>query len=154
MKAVILSYSKIQTRLLGKELSFSFKPGDVVLLRGDLGAGKTTFVSGVAMGLCPGEEVVSPTFNIMKCYPKGRIPLYHIDAYRLEGQNIEIGLDEYIEGDGVCLIEWPVFIEKLIPDEHLDITFEHLGGDDRRITVESDCPRFFPLIERLNEAEK
>lgn len=145
----LITSSKEETKALGKKLAGLFEPGDVVLLQGDLGAGKTTFVSGVAEGLSCGEEVISPTFNIMKCYFKGRIPMYHIDAYRLEGQNIEIGLDEYIEGDGVCLIEWPIYIEKLIPDEHLDVKIEHLGGDRRKMTFSSDSPRFESLIQEV-----
>jgi tRNA threonylcarbamoyladenosine biosynthesis protein TsaE len=89
----------------------------------------------------------------MKCYFKGRIPLYHIDAYRLENQNIEIGLDEYIEGDGVCLIEWPMYIEKLIPDDYLEITINNLGGDKRRLAFEAHGDRFEALIAKLKEAK-
>ena len=150
----IKTHCKEETRKLGLLLSKKLEPGDVILLTGDLGAGKTTLVSGVAEGLKCGEDVISPTFNIMKCYFKGSLPLYHIDAYRLEGQNIEIGLDEYIEGDGACFIEWPQFIEKLIPDEHLDIKLEHLGGDERQITFSSDSPRFETIIAEIAEAGK
>jgi len=150
----IKTHCKEETRKLGLLLSKKLEPGDVILLTGDLGAGKTTLVSGVAEGLKCGEDVISPTFNIMKCYFKGSLPLYHIDAYRLEGQNIEIGLDEYIEGDGACFIEWPQFIEKLIPDEHLDIKLEHLGGDERQITLSSDSPRFETIIAEIAEAGK
>ena len=145
----LITHSKEETKKLGLALSSYLVPGDVILLTGDLGAGKTTLVSGVAEGLKCGEDVISPTFNIMKCYFKGTLPLYHIDAYRLEGQNVEIGLDEYIEGDGACFIEWPSYIEKLIPDEHLDICLEHLGGNERKITFSSASPRFASVIEKL-----
>ena len=130
----LISHSKEETKGLGLSFSKYLKRGDVVLLKGDLGAGKTTFTGGVAEGLSIKEAVISPTFNIMKCYFEGTIPLYHIDAYRLEGQNLELGLDEFIEGNGACFIEWPDFISPLIPDERLEITLKNIGGDDREIT--------------------
>jgi tRNA threonylcarbamoyladenosine biosynthesis protein TsaE len=88
----------------------------------------------------------------MKCYFKGTLPLYHIDAYRLEHQNIELGLDEYIEGDGVCFIEWPQYIQPLLPDETLSITLKNIGDDNREITLESDTPRFVKMIEAVKGA--
>ena len=153
MEYEVITERKEETKELGKRLAPLFERGDVVLLKGDLGAGKTTFTGGVAEGLSIDEKVISPTFNIMKCYFKGRIPLYHIDAYRLENQNIEIGLDEYIEGDGVCLIEWPMYIEKLIPDDYLEITINNLGGDKRRLAFEAHGDRFDGLIAKLKEAK-
>lgn len=153
MEYEVITERKEETKELGKRLAPLFERGDVVLLKGDLGAGKTTFTGGVAEGLSIDEKVISPTFNIMKCYFKGRIPLYHIDAYRLENQNIEIGLDEYIEGDGVCLIEWPMYIEKLIPDDYLEITINNLGGDKRRLAFEAHGDRFNALIAKLKEAK-
>ena len=152
MEKTFVTHSKEETRSLGKRLSAFLQEGDVVLLEGDLGAGKTTFVGGVAEGLNVKEDVISPTFNIMKCYFHGSLPLYHIDAYRLEGQNIEIGLDEYIEGDGACFIEWPQFIAPLIPDEKLEIILTNKGENDRSITFKSDSPRFENVIEQLEVA--
>ncbi len=151
MEKVFLTNSKEDTKALGKRLSNLLKEGDVVLLEGDLGAGKTTFTGGVAEGLGVEEDVISPTFNIMKCYFHGRLPLYHIDAYRLEGQNIEIGLDEYIEGDGACFIEWPQYIAPLIPEERLEIVLSNMGGDNRKIEFKSSCARFDELIDELEE---
>ena len=135
MEVSFVSNNKETTRLFGEELSKLLSVGDCVLLEGDLGAGKTTLVGGVAKGLGIEGDVISPTFNIMKCYFGGKLPLYHIDAYRLEDQNIELGLEEYIEGDGVCFIEWPVFIEPLLPDVRLEIRLSHLGEDSRKIVV-------------------
>ncbi len=146
-----LTHSKDETKDLGEFVSEYLKRGDVILLSGDLGAGKTTFTSGVGKGLGLKEDVISPTFNIMKCYFKSEIPMYHIDAYRLEGQNLELGLEEYIEGDGICLIEWPKFIEKLIPDERLEISIFHQGNDDRKFVFESSSPRFDDLLNALKE---
>ncbi len=152
MEYAFLSTNKEETRRLGAFLAPFFKAGDVVLLKGDLGAGKTTLVGGVSKALHIDEEVISPTFNIMKCYFKGDLPLYHIDAYRLEGQNIELGLDEYIEGDGVCFIEWPQYIVPLLPDEHLSITLSHIDADKRNITIESNSPHFDEMVKKVEEA--
>ena len=152
MKFTFTSNSKEQTRKLGAIIAPLCVPSDVVLLKGDLGAGKTTLVGGVAEALKVNEDVISPTFNIMKCYFKGTLPLYHIDAYRLEGQNIELGLEEFIEGDGVTFIEWPQYIEPLWPDEYLVISLSHKGGDAREISVESNCPRLDKIVEAVKEA--
>ncbi len=138
MERILLTHSKAETKALGQRIAAFLKPGDVLLLTGDLGAGKTTLTSGIGEGLNVNEEVLSPTFNILKCYFHGRIPFYHIDAYRLEGQNIEIGLDEAIEGDGACFIEWPQFIEPLIPDEHLEIEIHNLGENKRELRFHAE----------------
>ena len=151
MKKVFFTASKAETQSLGMKLASLLQREDVILLQGDLGAGKTTFASGVAKALGIQEDVISPTFNIMKCYFHGRIPFYHIDAYRLEGQNIEIGLDEYIEGDGACFIEWPQFIEPFIPEEHLSISIFNRGGDSREIVAEGEGPRYESLLSSWEE---
>jgi tRNA threonylcarbamoyladenosine biosynthesis protein TsaE len=146
MRYTFVSKSKEETEKLGAFLAPMFKSGDVVLLKGDLGAGKTTLTSGVARALKVQDDVISPTFNIMKCYFKGTLPIYHIDAYRLENQNIELGLDEYIEGDGVCFVEWPQFIGPLLPEETLSITLKNVGDDNREITVEGDSSRYEEMV--------
>lgn len=146
---ILKSSSKQDTVELGKRIAKTLRPGDVILLSGDLGAGKTTLVGGVAKGLGIDEPVLSPTFNIMKCYFHSPLSLYHIDAYRLEGQNIEIGLDEYIEGDGACFIEWPSYIADLIPDEHLEIEICNLGGDCREVKLSAKGPRYEQMLEEL-----
>ena len=111
----IISDSKEKTLKIGNFVAKKLFPGSVITLTGDLGAGKTTFTKGVGEGLGIKDEINSPTFNILKCYFDGSLPLYHIDAYRLEDSpNTNIGLEEVIEGDGVCVIEWGKFIEELI----------------------------------------
>ena len=152
MKYEFISKSKEETQKLGAFIAKEFLPGDVVLLKGDLGAGKTTLTGGVAKALDIKDDVISPTLNIMKCYFKGKLPLYHIDAYRLENQNIELGLDEYIEGDGVCFIEWPQYIEPLLPDETLSITLKNIGGDNRSITLEGNTPHLEQIISSVKGA--
>lgn len=99
--------SEHETRELGRRLSALLRPGDVVLLVGELGAGKTCLAQGVARGLGVGERVTSPTFTLLREY-RGRMPLYHLDAYRLEGpwDLFELGMEEYLESEGVLLVEW------------------------------------------------
>ena len=152
MEYTLITKNKNETRHLGEVMAPLFQAGDVVLLEGDLGAGKTTFVGGVAQALKVEDDVISPTFNIMKCYFKGSLPLYHIDAYRLEHQNIELGLDEYIEGNGVCFIEWPQYIKPLLPEECLSITLKNLGGDRRQLTLKGNTPHFEKIIAAVKGA--
>ena len=135
LKYKIISKSADETRQLAAKLIRLLDVGDVVLLTGDLGAGKTTFVSGALNELGYKDHVVSPTFNILKCYFEVTPNIYHIDAYRLEDQNIDIGLEEYIEGNGICFIEWPKFIEPLIPMRHLEISLKRIGDNEREITL-------------------
>lgn len=135
LKYKIISKSADETRQLAAKLIRLLDVGDVVLLTGDLGAGKTTFVSGALNELGYKDHVVSPTFNILKCYFEVTPNIYHIDAYRLEDQNIDIGLEEYIEGNGICFIEWPKFIEPLIPMRYLEISLKRIGDNEREITL-------------------
>jgi len=149
-----VSNSPEETRNFAASLVPFLKRGDVITLEGDLGAGKTTFAAGLAKALHIQDDVISPTFNILKCYFKGDIPLYHIDAYRLENQNIEIGLEEFIEGDGICLIEWPRFIEPLIPNKHLSISFSYLENKGRKITISGQEDLVEKIVKVLKEKEK
>ena len=138
MKKTIISYSEKDTIELGTKLTSILPSGVVVLLCGDLGAGKTTLVRGIAKGLNIKEVVQSPTFNIMKIYFKGDRPLIHIDAYRLADIDTDIGLDEYIGYEsGITVIEWPDFIQKLLPDEVVRITLLRQDDNVRNITIES-----------------
>ncbi len=107
--------------------------GEVILLAGDLGAGKTVFAKGLAKGLQITEVVNSPTFNIVKCYFKGSLPFFHIDAYRLEGNKQDLGLDEYIYGEGLCVIEWPDYIDYLLPNEFLKIAIGRISDNVREL---------------------
>lgn len=149
MKKVITSNNKLDTINLGKSLGSILSIGDVVTLTGDLGAGKTTLVSGVAKSLKIKDTIQSPTFNILKCYFDGKIPLYHIDAYRLEEVNKDIGLEEYIEGNGLAFIEWPIFIKELLNIPHLEIEIKNKGNDKREITLRSNYKHYIELIRRL-----
>lgn len=120
--------------LLAKKLANRLPDGTVMTFSGDLGAGKTTFIRGLAEGLGIKEVVQSPTFNIMKIYLKGDRPLIHIDAYRLADIDTDIGLDEYIGYEtGITVIEWPIYVEKLIPENAIEVEITNLGDDNRKI---------------------
>ena len=139
MKKVILSSSAEQTMELGKQIANLANNGSVFCLTGDLGAGKTTLVRGIAQGLNIKSVVQSPTFNIMKIYFDGIKPLIHIDAYRLADINQDIGLDEYIGYEtGLTVIEWPNFISELIPENAITVKIINKGDNQREITITSD----------------
>ena len=139
MEKVFVSNSAEQTMELGKRLANTAKNGSVFCFTGDLGAGKTTLVRGIAQGLNIKSVVQSPTFNIMKIYFDGVKPLIHIDAYRLADVNTDIGLDEYIGYEtGLTVIEWPDFIKDLIPENAITVNIINLGDNQRKITIISD----------------
>ena len=132
-------FSVEEMHKLGHEIATKMPNGVVIGLLGDLGAGKTTLVRGVAQGLHIYEVVQSPTFNIMKLYLKGDRPLIHIDAYRLADLNTDIGLDEYIGYEtGITMIEWPLFIEKLLPKNTLWIEITNTGETSRHVELYSE----------------
>ena len=149
MKIEILSHSAEETMALGKAISELAKPGSTFCLTGDLGAGKTTLVRGIAKGLNIKSVVQSPTFNIMKIYFDGIKPLIHIDAYRLADVDTDIGLDEYIGYEtGLTVIEWPNFIERLIPENSSEIEIVNIGDNDRKITIESNDIAFLEGLKK------
>lgn len=129
--------SPAQTRALGRRLSESLLPGDVVLLYGDLGAGKSELTRGIAEGLGITSTVTSPSFTILNVYDEGRIPLYHFDWYRLNGADelYEMGMDEYLGGDGVAVVEWPTQCPEAIPETHLAVRLTPVGESEREITL-------------------
>lgn len=118
----------------------ALKAGDVLALEGDLGAGKTVFAKGLAEGLGIQATIDSPTFTIVKEY-QGRIPFYHLDVYRLESADEALGFEEYLYGDGVCLIEWASRISDWLPDDSIDIRLTVLGNDRRQINLATSLPR-------------
>jgi tRNA threonylcarbamoyladenosine biosynthesis protein TsaE len=131
----VISRSEDETIEFARTFAARLRPGSVVLLRGDLGAGKTVFVRGLALGLGLDPDVVSsPTFTLIQEY-RGRPSLYHVDLYRLEAaETADLGLEELAEGDGIVAIEWP---EKLreVPPQAVEVTIADRGGDVREITV-------------------
>ncbi|SES24165.1 tRNA threonylcarbamoyladenosine biosynthesis protein TsaE [Gracilibacillus ureilyticus] len=123
-----------ETKKLAEKLALLVKPSDVLTLEGNLGAGKTTFVKGLGTGLGVRRTINSPTFTIVKEY-MGEIPLYHMDVYRLEESDEDIGFNEYFDGDGVTVIEWASFIEDFLPAERLAIEIRRKDEYTREITM-------------------
>ncbi len=137
---VVESNNAKETFEYGKKLGEEAAGGEVFLLYGDLGVGKTVFTQGFAAGLGISEPVVSPTFTVLKEYYEGRLPLFHFDCYRVEDSSEmeEIGFDDKLGGEGVCLIEWPGQIDDILPGDAVKITIEkdpEKGFDYRRITM-------------------
>lgn len=129
----ITTHTEADTRKVGTRLATYLKPGNVITLEGDLGSGKTTFTKGIAEGLGVKQMVTSPTFTIVKEY-EGMLPFYHMDAYRLEHSDEDIGFLEYFNGDGISVVEWAQFIEDFLPPERLHIKMNYLGEQSREIT--------------------
>ena len=150
-RILIAAVSSVEeTKNLAGKLAAFLQPGDVILLSGDLGAGKTQFTQGLAAGLGANEAVISPTFNIVLTYGSGRLPLHHFDLYRLEddGQLEDIALREYLESDGVCVIEWAEKFPTAY-DEYLALYIEKTGDDERTINGFARGKRGEELLEHL-----
>ena len=145
---VFITSSSNETRQLAEKLGTLVFPNTLITLNGQLGAGKTTFTQGLAKGLGLQRKVTSPTFNILKIY-KGRLPLYHIDAYRLEDIDQDLGFEEYIDSDGVCVIEWSDFLPNLLPDERMNVSLEILEDDSRKLTFSVQGEQYERLLEEL-----
>ena len=135
--ALIISHNPQETFALGVQCAADLRRGDVLALAGDLGAGKTQFTKGLAAGLGVESEVTSPTFTLIHEYPGGRLPLFHIDLYRLEeeAEVLGIGLDDYLDGDGVTVIEWADKFTALMPKGVRWVRFRVGAGDEREITL-------------------
>ena len=137
---VIETYSAKETFDFGEKLALNAKSGDVFTLEGDLGCGKTVLSQGFAKGLDVKDNICSPTFTIIQEYYSGRLPFYHFDVYRISDveEMDEVGFDDYVYGDGVCLIEWANIIEEILPKNRIEVVIEkdlEKGFDYRKITV-------------------
>ncbi|TRM11380.1 tRNA (adenosine(37)-N6)-threonylcarbamoyltransferase complex ATPase subunit type 1 TsaE [Lentibacillus cibarius] len=144
----ITTHTDNETERLAEKLASLLKPGDVVTLEGDLGAGKTTFAKGIAHGLGVKRTVNSPTFTIIKEY-EGELPFYHMDVYRLEDSDEDIGFDEYFNGDGVCVVEWAHFIKEHLPEAYLNITITYADEHTRVLTLSPGNAHFKSIAAEL-----
>ncbi|OGW43477.1 MAG: tRNA (adenosine(37)-N6)-threonylcarbamoyltransferase complex ATPase subunit type 1 TsaE [Nitrospirae bacterium RBG_16_43_11] len=144
-----------ETIAIGKKLGKLMSPGDVIYLTGELGAGKTCFVKGIAEGLgIRGKDITSPTFIIINEY-KGKIPLYHIDLYRIGviEDLRDIGMDEIVYGKGVTAIEWAERIKDVLPDERLDITLKWVDDKTRSIEIRAFGHHHKEILDKLGEGK-
>lgn len=148
----IKSNSVEDTDKLAKIISSLIFNGFLILANGDLGAGKTRFAKSLASYLGVTSNVTSPTFNILKCYNGEKYDFYHIDAYRLEGVKQDLGLEEYIEGEDVCFIEWSEYVSYLLPDEYLKMDILVNDDETRTIHIEGVGSKYIEVekeIERV-----
>ncbi|WP_026486903.1 tRNA (adenosine(37)-N6)-threonylcarbamoyltransferase complex ATPase subunit type 1 TsaE [Caldanaerobius polysaccharolyticus] len=151
MKLTYLSKGLEDTYGFGYRLSNALSKGDIVCLTGQLGAGKTSMVKGIAKGLGVEEDVTSPTFTIVNEY-YGRLPLYHFDVYRISmpEEMYEIGFEEYIYGEGVCVIEWADLIKDIIPQGSIWIDIRYLEEDERTIEIVAPEEKLAYIIEEMD----
>lgn len=146
----IITRSPEETQALGKQLGKLAQPGDVYLLSGQLGAGKTCLTQGIAWGLGSTEYAASPTFVLMREL-KGRLMLYHIDLYRLDHleEIADLGLDDYFYGKGVCVVEWAEKGLAILPEENMLVQINYLNDNERRLIFTPNGKRHEELMEQL-----
>jgi tRNA threonylcarbamoyladenosine biosynthesis protein TsaE len=137
MKKTIISNSSDETFSFADELGKNLQKKSIVALYGNLGAGKTIFAKGLAAGLGIIDEITSPTFSLLEVY-EGNITLYHFDLYRIDDPDefLNLSFEEYWEGDGVSVIEWPEIAENILPKKRINVWIEYIDENIRRITVE------------------
>jgi len=141
-----------QTIALGRALGSRLGPGDVVTLFGELGSGKTTLTKGIACGAGVAEEVFSPSFTLIHEHP-GRVPFYHVDLYRLTGEeDVELlGLEEYLYGDGIVVVEWADHALGMLPEERIEIALKVVGEEEREIRIDATSDRLRGIVEAVAE---
>jgi len=149
----LVSHSSLHTERLGERLAAHAEPGTVVALWGELGVGKTVLARGIAIGLGIDEEsVTSPTFIILREHLGGRLPMYHLDLYRLEASQLgSTGWEEAIDAGGVTVIEWPDRAGDLLPPDRVDVRLEHVAETKRTVTIEPTGPRSRRIVDALRD---
>ena len=143
----MITKNESETIALGKKLGQLLSKGSVVALEGDLAGGKTTFTKGIGEALGVKQVINSPTFTILKIY-NGRLPLYHIDAYRLENNDYDLGISEY-EEEGIMVVEWPEYYANYLPSEYLEVKFEYIDDDTREITFIPHGERYEDIVKEM-----
>lgn len=128
-------HSADETLAFGEMLGQNLEGGLTIVLNGDLGTGKTTLTQGLGKGLGIKQLVKSPTYTLIREYDDGRVPLYHMDVYRLEGSSMDLGLDEYFESQGICVVEWGQLIVDELPNQYLNIDLIRENDDARKIVI-------------------
>ena len=143
----MITKNESETIALGNKLGQLLPKGSVVALEGDLAGGKTTFTKGIGEALGVKQVINSPTFTILKIY-NGRLPLYHIDAYRLENNDYDLGISEY-EEEGIMVVEWPKYYANYLPAEYLEVRFEYIDDDTREITFIPHGERYEDIVKEM-----
>jgi tRNA threonylcarbamoyladenosine biosynthesis protein TsaE len=143
------SRSEEDTRELAENIESEKFPGMVICLTGELGSGKTVFVKGFAKALEVKETITSPTYNLIKEYNDGEMPLYHMDLYRLDEKKDDIGLSDYFNKEGICIIEWPEMMENDLPQERLDIDIKVIDDETRILILKPYGPQYEDLCESV-----
>jgi tRNA threonylcarbamoyladenosine biosynthesis protein TsaE len=149
-----VSHSADQTRRMGARLGQLFAGGEVVCLVGELGTGKTCLTQGIGLGLGVDQHVTSPTFTLVSEHPGVRLTLYHVDLYRIADVKaaLALGLDDYLYGDGVCVIEWAERVQSIWPTGHLLINLRHIGDTKRGLTLRGIGEHYERLIRRFRQS--
>ena len=148
MEKVIKVNNLEETIALGNRLGLLLQPNMLLTLSGDLGAGKTTFTKGIGQGLGITKVINSPTFTILKQY-QGRLNLSHFDAYRLEGQDDDLGFEEIFDSDDVCVVEWANYIEDILPTERLEIEIKKIDENIREFVFKTNSEKYAQVVEAL-----
>ena len=148
MEKVIKVNNLEETIALGNRLGLLLQPNMLLTLSGDLGAGKTTFTKGIGQGLGITKVINSPTFTILKQY-QGRLNLSHFDAYRLEGQDDDLGFEEIFDSDDVCVVEWANFIEDILPVDRLTIEIKKIDENIREFVFKTNSEKYSHVVEAL-----
>lgn len=151
MKGISIIATIDQTEHIAEAIAKRLKAGDVLCLTGDLGAGKTTFSQFLCRALGVDDYVTSPTFNIMNQYD-GKLPIYHFDVYRIgdESEMDEIGFDEFLYGNGVCLVEWANMVTSSIPEEAIWLVFSFIDLETRKIEIIDPSNKLGGLLDEIS----
>lgn len=143
----MISNSMEETIALGDKLGRIIPKGTTIALKGDLAGGKTTFTKGIGTALGISQVINSPTFTILKIY-NGKYPLYHIDAYRLENNAYDLGMNEY-EEDGITVVEWPEYYEEYLPKDYIEIDFKYIDDNSREITFINHGNKYEDIVKEM-----
>lgn len=143
----MVTHSYEETIALGEKLGKLLPRGTTLALKGDLAGGKTTFTKGIGKALNISQVINSPTFTILKIY-NGDLPLYHIDAYRLENNNYDLGMDEF-EDEGIMVVEWPEYYKDYLPDDYIEIDFTYIDDNSREINFVSHGNKYEDIVKEM-----
>ena len=144
----MITHSQDETIALGERFGKLLSKGTTIALKGDLAGGKTTFTKGIGKALNIKQVINSPTFTILKIY-QGDLPLYHIDAYRLENSNYDLGMDEF-EEEGIMVVEWPEYYQEYLPQDYIEIDFSYIDDNSREIKFVAHGNKYENIVREIS----